>query len=62
MEISYRSSAKVYLKLFSTIKEKGTEFISAETQRLDKMLQGSIAANKADEFAKRKNILSSFNA
>jgi len=56
------TSAKIYLKVMSSIKEKGNDFVSTETQRVDKLMKGSVSLNKADEFTKRKNILSSFSA
>jgi len=40
--------------------KKGDEFITKEKERLAKMLSGSIAADKLDEFTIKLNILSSF--
>jgi protein disulfide-isomerase A6 len=56
------TAAKIYLKIMSSIKEKGKEFVATEVARVEKMLKGSVSLNKADEFAKRKNILSAFSA
>jgi len=51
---------KIYTKYMSTIIEKGKDWILTEIQRLEKLLSGSLSANKLDEFTKRKNILSHF--
>eukprot|EP00850_Spirogloea_muscicola_P016788 SM000139S00105 [mRNA] locus=s139:114112:117500:- [translate_table: standard] len=53
-------AAKQYLKVFKSIEEKGDDFPSKETTRLERMLSGSLSPLKVDEFTVRKNILSSF--
>jgi len=54
-------SGKVYLKVMSSIKEKGTGFVATEITRIERLMQGSITGEKADEFTKRKNILNAFS-
>jgi len=54
-------SGKVYTKVMSSIIEKGNDYVTSETQRLNNMLKGSISNAKLDEFTKRKNILAVFN-
>jgi len=54
-------SGKVYLKVMSSIKEKGTSFVPTEITRIERLMQGSITGEKADEFTKRKNILNAFS-
>jgi len=39
---------------------KGKDFVKTEKERLSKLLGGSLAAIKSDEFSIRKNILSQF--
>jgi len=55
-------SGKIYVKVMSSIQEKGIDFVNSETARLDKLLKGSVSAAKSDEFTKRKNILQSFQS
>jgi len=55
------SSGKYYLKAMKTIDENA-DFVTSEIARLDKMLSGSVAAKKSDEFTIRKNILTSFTS
>lgn len=40
--------------------QKDKEFVSKETARLERLLAGSVSAQKVDEFTTRKNILSAF--
>jgi len=54
-----QASGKVYLKYFSLVNEKGIDFATTETARIEKLLKGSVAAAKADDFTKKKNILAS---
>jgi protein disulfide-isomerase A6 len=54
-----KKSAKVYLKVFKSIQESA-DFLKTETERLEKMLKGSITLAKADEFQIRLNILNAF--
>jgi protein disulfide-isomerase A6 len=51
---------KIYTKIIQTIQTKGPSYIQTETERLERMLEGSVAAKKADEFTIRKNILEAF--
>jgi len=54
-----KKTADYYVKAMNKIAEK-EDFLTKEKERLTKMLTGSIAADKADEFTIRLNILSSF--
>jgi len=51
---------KIYVKYMQTIVEKGNDWVATEIQRLERMLAGSVSSGKADDFTRRKNILSSF--
>jgi len=42
------------------VAEKGEDFLTKEKERLTKMLSGSVAPDKADEFTVKINILSAF--
>jgi len=55
-------SAKYYVKVMTKLSEKA-EFVAKETERLQKMIDdGSVKANKKEQFGRRLNILSSFTA
>jgi len=55
-------SAKYYIKVMTKLSEKA-EFVAKETERLQKMIDdGSVKANKKEQFGRRLNILSSFTA
>jgi len=47
---------KIYVKYMQMVVEKGNDWIATEVQRLERLLSGSIAATKADDFTRRKNI------
>ena len=53
--------AVYYISIMSRIMEEGAEIIGEEIERIDRLLSGSIHADKADEFEKRKNILKQFH-
>jgi len=55
-------SGKVYLKVMSSIKEKGVGFVATEVTRIERLMQGSITGEKLDEFTKRTNILHAFSS
>jgi len=55
-----QKSAKVYLKTMSSIISQGTQYVAGEIKRLDRMMDGSVAPKKLDEFTVRKNIIGSF--
>jgi len=57
---AHAAAGKIYVKYMQTIVEKGNEWVATEVQRLERMLSGSVAPSKVDEFTRRKNILSSF--
>ncbi|KAK3407480.1 protein disulfide-isomerase like 2-1 [Eucalyptus grandis] len=51
---------KIYLKAAKSCMDKGADYAKKETERLQRMLEKSISAAKADEFTLKKNILSAF--
>ncbi|XP_065828388.1 uncharacterized protein [Oscarella lobularis] len=59
-EHSSPKDANYYVKVMEKIREKGSDFPTTESARLEKILGGAVSANKADEFGKRKNILGQF--
>jgi len=53
--------AQFYIKYMKAIASKGKDFVTAEKERLSKLVDGgSLAAGKSDEFVVRRNILSQF--
>jgi len=60
LEESQQKSAKIYLKAMSSIMTSGKDYVTAESSRLDRMMDGSVSPKKMDEFTVRKNILASF--
>ena len=55
-------SARAYVKTMARVLEKGPSFISAETNRVKKLLGGKITEKKKKLFGERLNILSSFTS
>jgi len=53
-------NSKFYIKAMEAIQTKGAEYVDSEIARLGKLLEGSVAAAKADEFTIRQNILNAF--
>jgi len=56
------AAGKIYSKIMASILEKGNDFVNSETQRVSKLLQGTVTPAKSDEFTRRKNILSAFSS
>ena len=53
-------SAKYYVKVMTKASEKA-DFVTKETERLQKMIEdGSVKSTKKEQFGRRLNILSSF--
>jgi len=55
-----KKTADYYVKAMNRVAEKGEDFLTKEKERLTKMLSGSVAPDKADEFTVKINILSAF--
>lgn len=54
-------SVGYYLKVMRKVMDAGVEFVSKETERLERMISGgSISGQKSDEFTKRRNVLRKF--
>ncbi|KAL5700949.1 protein disulfide-isomerase [Ranunculus cassubicifolius] len=53
---------KIYSKVAKSCVDKGADYVTKETSRLQRMLEKSISPAKADEFTLKKNILSTFAA
>ena len=56
----YIRTADYYTKVMNKVTTQGEDFLVKEKERLSKLLSGSVAAEKADEFTVRLNILASF--
>lgn len=54
--------ANWYVKMMKVIEKKGNEFLTTEAARLERLMAGDVAPEKADEFVIRKNILAAFAA
>jgi len=60
LEAKDADSGKYYVKVMSKVAEK-PDFVGKETERLQKMIDdGSVKAQKKEQFGRRLNILSSF--
>jgi len=51
-----------YVKMMRAVEKKGSEFVSQETSRINRMLEGSLTPEKRDELSLRKNILKAFSS
>lgn len=60
LEGSAARHGKIYLKVAKNYMDKGSDYVKKEIDRLQRMLEKSISAAKADEFVLKKNILSTF--
>lgn len=56
----HKKSGEYYIKAMKKIQAKGDSYITSEVSRLERMLAGSMTAEKKDNMFKRKNILSQF--
>jgi protein disulfide-isomerase-like protein len=54
------TNGKYYVKVLQTMASKGKDFVVNEIARLARMMEGSVAVNKIDEFTTRHNILKAF--
>lgn len=54
--------ASYYYKVMKKVLKVGADFVQTETERLGRMLGGSMSAEKRDMFSKRKNVLGAFSA
>jgi len=48
---------QLYVKIFKAVAKNGVEYIEKEVARVNKLLDGAVSLNKADEFVHRLNIL-----
>lgn len=55
-----QKSAEIYVKTMRKVIEKGDTFISAEKERINKILKGDVSKEKKQDFTLRLNILDSF--
>ena len=56
-----RLTAKIYVNTLKKIKEKGVEFVSSETTRVNKLLNEKVSDAKKAMFKNRLDILASFS-
>jgi protein disulfide-isomerase A6 len=59
---SSKSNGDVYVKLMQAIEKRGKDFVATETERVSRMLDGSLTIQKRDELTIRRNILKAFSA
>lgn len=57
---TYQVEANFYLSVMRRITQHGAGIIKDEIDRLERLIEGPVHANKADEMEKRKNILKQF--
>jgi len=55
-----KKNGEYYTKVMGFIQSKGADFVDNEIARLNKLMDGSVAASKVDEFTVKQNILKSF--
>lgn len=55
-----QKSAEIYVKTMRKVIEKGDQFITAEKERINKILKGDVSKDKKHDFNLRLNILDSF--
>ena len=56
-----KSSANIYVTYMQKIIEKGESFVTAESERLKRLLEGEMSEAKRTEVTKRANVIDSFN-
>ena len=56
-----QKTAKIYVSTMKKIKEKGVEFVSSETARVNKLLNEKLSDAKKAMFKSRLDILTSFS-
>ena len=56
-----QQTAKIYVSTMKKIKEKGVEFVSSETTRVNKLLNEKVSDAKKAMFKSRLDILASFS-
>jgi hypothetical protein len=63
ISLSYKhaeSSADVYVKIMEQVLKEGTEYLTTELNRIERLMQAAMHPDKADELQRRKNILNEF--
>jgi len=55
-----KKNGEYYTKVMGFIQSKGADFVDNEIARLNKLMEGSVAVSKVDEFTVKQNILKSF--
>lgn len=55
-----QKSAEVYVKVMRKMIEKGEEFLSSESSRVENLIKGKISKEKKEELQQRINILQAF--
>jgi len=56
----YKKSGEYYVKVMKKVLEKGESYVTNEIARLQRMLSGTMTAEKKDSMFRRKNILGQF--
>ena len=56
----FKVYADYYTSVMARVLKQGASYISAEMERLERLITGTVPAHKADEFERRKNILKQF--
>uniref|UniRef100_A0A1B6C9M2 Endoplasmic reticulum resident protein 29 n=2 Tax=Clastoptera arizonana TaxID=38151 RepID=A0A1B6C9M2_9HEMI len=57
-----KKSAEIYVKLMRKVIEKGDDFLSSETKRVENILKGKVSKEKVQEMENRLNILQAFRS
>jgi len=55
-----KKNGEYYTKVMGLIQSKGADFVDTEITRLNKLMEGSVAPAKVDEFTVKQNILKAF--
>jgi ribosomal protein L18E len=54
------SSADIYVKVMEQVLKDGTEYLTTELSRIERLMQAAMHPDKADELQRRRNILNEF--
>ncbi len=54
------NSADIYVKVMEQVLKDGTEYLTTELSRIERLMQAAMHPDKADELQRRRNILNEF--
>ena len=60
MDASVKSNGELYVKYMEKIASKGSEYVTKEITRLNKLIDGGMSPNKQQEVDRKLSVLTSF--